>query len=264
MRPHGRAQIDPRHPRALAVCDRCGGLVNHDTLQWQFRWRGPRLQNIRLLVCPPCYDTPNEQERTFVLPPDPVPIANPRPKNYVVADNPVSPIGFNPINNFRPTSSLGANIGTLTQNGGLDAPFNFSPGRTWGMSAALAISSTGLQNTIGKAWNGDPTGVSLTMPSTAPLVLNIASSFTAYAPSDQAFLRSGPADWVFQGSNDGKGWTTLSSGTTAGTVGEILSVAVPTGAAYAYHQLALAGDGISHIGVAALQISVANAAQNEI
>jgi len=284
MRPHGRAQIDPRSPRALAICDRCQFMVNHDTLRWQMRWRGPKLQNIRLLVCPECYDTPNEQERTIVLPTDPVTIANARPENYALADNPMSPIGFNPIDMFIPGSSLGQNIGTLTQNGGLDAAFAQAPlnlqstgtapfttvtaplaNKRWEYSAALAISQSSFGNTVGKNWNGDPTGISITLPSTAPAVANIASSFSAYAPNDQSFLRSGATGWLFQGSNDGTSWTTLSSGTTAGTIGETITAtfAAP-GTAYGYHQLALQGDGVSHIGVAGLVISIANAAPNEI
>jgi len=282
MRPHGRARIDARRPVALAVCDRCQFLFNHSDLQWQMEWRGPKLQNIRLLVCQSCYDTPQEQLRTIILPPDPVPIANPRPENYVLADNPVSPIGYNPIDRFTPGSSLGQNIGTLRQNAGLDGAFAQAPlslqssgtaaftvvtrplvDKPWQASAALSIANSSFQNTIGKAWNGDPTGTTLTMPSTVGLIQNTVSVFTAYAPSDQSFLRSGATGWLFQGSNDGTSWTTLSSGTTAGTIGETIS-ATPAGGAYAYHQLALQGDGISHIGVAGLVISISNAAPNEI
>jgi len=29
MRPHGRARVSARNPRALAICDRCGFLYNH-------------------------------------------------------------------------------------------------------------------------------------------------------------------------------------------------------------------------------------------
>lgn len=82
MRPHGRATIDSAYPRALAVCDRCQFLYNHSQLQWQYQWQGPKLQNQRILVCTTCYDTPQEQFRTIILPPDPVPILNPRPEQY--------------------------------------------------------------------------------------------------------------------------------------------------------------------------------------
>lgn len=283
MRPHGRAQIDPRAPRALAICDRCQFMVNHDTLKWQMRWRGPKLQNIRLLVCESCYDIPNEQERTIVLPVDPVTIANARPENYALADNPMSPIGFNPINMFPAQSSLGQNIGTLTQNAGLDAAFAQAPlnlqstgtaafttvtaplvNKRYEYCAARSVSDSSFGNWVGKWWNGDPTGISITMPSTAPIVQNTASSFSAYAPNDQAFLRSGATSWLFQGSNDGAVWITISSGATAGTIGETVTALTTSGAAYAFHRFALQGDGISNVGVAGLVISVSNAAPNEI
>lgn len=80
-RPHGRARVNPSAPRAFAACDRCGFLVNHADLRWAHDWVGPRLQNKRFLVCDRCLDVPQEQSRTIILPPDPLPIQNPRP-NY--------------------------------------------------------------------------------------------------------------------------------------------------------------------------------------
>jgi hypothetical protein len=77
---YGRASVSRRWPRAHAICERCGGRFNHDQLQWQFQWNGPRLQNLRILVCRSCLDVPQEQLRTIILPPDPVPIENPRPE----------------------------------------------------------------------------------------------------------------------------------------------------------------------------------------
>jgi len=81
---HGRASIDANAPRALGVCERCGFLYNLHTLKWQFDWRGTRLQNLRRLVCASCLDVPQQQLRTIVLPPDPVPVMNPRPEQYAV------------------------------------------------------------------------------------------------------------------------------------------------------------------------------------
>ena len=75
-----RASISRRYPRALGKCDRCGAIYQHDQLQFQYQWAGPKLQNLRILVCRSCLDLPNEQLRTIVLPPDPVPIQNPRPE----------------------------------------------------------------------------------------------------------------------------------------------------------------------------------------
>lgn len=51
-------------------------------LKWQYQWAGVKLQNIRLLVCDHCADRPQEQLRTIILPPDPIPVYNPRPERY--------------------------------------------------------------------------------------------------------------------------------------------------------------------------------------
>lgn len=76
------ASVSMAHPRALGVCDRCGFVYNHDDLQWQYQWAGPKLQNLRILVCKSCLDEPQEQLRTIILPPDPIPISNPRPGEF--------------------------------------------------------------------------------------------------------------------------------------------------------------------------------------
>ena len=78
----GRARTSSSSPQAFAVCDRCGMWYNHSALQWQFDWRGPTLQNIRILVCRRCLDTPQEQLRAITLPADPVPIVQPRTEGF--------------------------------------------------------------------------------------------------------------------------------------------------------------------------------------
>jgi hypothetical protein len=67
------------------VCDRCGGVLNHVDLSWQFDWAGAALVNKRLLVCNSCMDTPQSQLRSIVLPADPPVIMNARPQDYVTA-----------------------------------------------------------------------------------------------------------------------------------------------------------------------------------
>jgi hypothetical protein len=84
MRAHGRAEINARNPRALAICDRCGFLTNHDKLAWQFDWAGLRLQNLRILVCDRCYDEPQRQKGAKPVSPDPLPIYNARPEPFTV------------------------------------------------------------------------------------------------------------------------------------------------------------------------------------
>lgn len=75
-----RGRTNNRSPRAVAVCDRCGGLVNHVNLRSQHEWNGSQLQDLRILVCSKCYDIPNEQLRSLMIPADPVPVNNPRPQ----------------------------------------------------------------------------------------------------------------------------------------------------------------------------------------
>jgi len=82
----GRARTSSRNPQAFAVCDRCGMWYNHVNLRWQYDWRGASLQNLRFLVCNPCYDEPQAQLRAIVVPADPVPIANPRIQDFVAAE----------------------------------------------------------------------------------------------------------------------------------------------------------------------------------
>ena len=92
MHPHGRARVNPNHPEAFAHCNHCYDLVNHVDLQPQFAYAGSVLVNTGWLVCSTCLDIPNPQNKTLVLPPDPVPIKNPRPgdtslwTNYLVTD----------------------------------------------------------------------------------------------------------------------------------------------------------------------------------
>lgn len=78
----GRAQISATRPRALGVCDRCAFTFNLIDLQWQHQWQGMQLQNLGILVCDECLDQPNEQLRAIILPPDPLPVMNPRPEPY--------------------------------------------------------------------------------------------------------------------------------------------------------------------------------------
>ena len=61
--------------------------VNHHKLIWQHQWQGTQLVNLNLLVCQTCLDVPQPQLKARILPPDPVPIANPRPELFGYAEN---------------------------------------------------------------------------------------------------------------------------------------------------------------------------------
>jgi hypothetical protein len=78
----GRARTNAKKPSAFAVCDRCGIWTNLVSLKFQYDWRGATLQNLRLLVCDRCYDTPQEQLRAIVLPADPEPKMNARVEQF--------------------------------------------------------------------------------------------------------------------------------------------------------------------------------------
>lgn len=82
----GRARTNATNPQAHAICDRCGFRYNRVDLNWQYDWRGASLQNVRILVCRTCTDTPQEQLRAIVVPADPVPIDQPRTQDFAQAE----------------------------------------------------------------------------------------------------------------------------------------------------------------------------------
>ena len=77
-----RAPVDIRHPEPPGLCDRCSQKWPLRELHWQFDWRGTQLQNLRIRVCPPCYDKPQPQLKPIIIGPDPVPVKDPRPYFY--------------------------------------------------------------------------------------------------------------------------------------------------------------------------------------
>lgn len=269
MRPHGRAQISERAPRALGICQRCGFMYNLDRLQWQLDWQqGPRLKNIRIRVCPTCLDVPQENGRTIVLPPDPRPVPFALPEDYAAADNPASYLGYNVANSFlpQPPQSLGGNIGNMILNAGVDAAFNGVTNKRAEYCAALSVSNSSFQNTVGKNWNADPSGTSLTITSTVAVLTHIVESIELYAPSDQAFLNSatGITGYRLEGSANNATWTTILSGTTAGGVGETITASTTSAAAYQYHRIAIEGDGVSAVAIAQAILNISDAAANDI
>lgn len=83
---HGRARVNPRSPSAFGVCDKCGFLTNLVSLTFQMEWRGNALASTGEKVCQRCYDRPNPQLRPRLVPPDPIPVLQPRPENYALAN----------------------------------------------------------------------------------------------------------------------------------------------------------------------------------
>ena len=77
------ARVDAQNPEAFAQCDRCGFWYNRSKLVWQNEWAGMQLYSTGVLVCfERCYDIPQEQLRTIILPPDPPPIVNARVPDF--------------------------------------------------------------------------------------------------------------------------------------------------------------------------------------
>ncbi len=164
MRPHGRAQVSTRNPRAFAICDRCGFLYNHDQLQWQYQWGGASLYNKRILVCGECNDVPQQQLRAIVVPADPVPIQNPRVQDYVTAET-----------NYRSTSGQD----TVNQQTGIPVPgtdIRITQNNRNRVTQQTGEAPGGLNQLPGTDWNvpvgpyglGVPYG-NTTIPFTGPL-----------------------------------------------------------------------------------------------
>ena len=80
-RPKGKhVSIDQTNPEALGICDYTGFVFKRKDLVRQMEWRGNALIWTGFLVGRPYVDTPNEQLRPPILPPDPVPVKLPRPQ----------------------------------------------------------------------------------------------------------------------------------------------------------------------------------------
>lgn len=80
----GRARTNPNRPESFGVCDRCGIWHNLNRLNWQYEYSGTQLQNINYLFCKPCIDVPQPQLKARIIPPDPVPVLNARPENFLI------------------------------------------------------------------------------------------------------------------------------------------------------------------------------------
>lgn len=257
MRPTGHAVVNSQRPRAFGVCDRCGAWYQHSELSWQYQYQGPKLANLRKLVCQTCLDVPQEQLRTIVLPPDPVPISNARPEAFVQDDNPLSGIGMS-ANFLLP--QYGAAIGNLTGGGGIVAAFDTNTNKPAWMSAQNSISHSSYNNYVGINWSGNVSQLNMPSSLMPPVLRHSLTGFTATAPNDRSFLGDTATDYVVQGSNVGTtiwgAWTTISSGTTAGTAGETIE-ADCTGGTYQFHRLAFLGDQVNYVAVAQFELSVA-------
>lgn len=97
----GRAKTSATRPQAFAVCQRCGQWYNRASLKFQFDWRGPKIENLYILVCGHCYDKPQEQLRAITLPADPVPIFYPSVEDFANAESDYRAVAFAPATDPR-------------------------------------------------------------------------------------------------------------------------------------------------------------------
>lgn len=113
----GRAKTSATNPQAHAICDRCGFRYNHAELKWQYDWRGAMIQNIKILVCDTCYDTPQEQLRSIVVPADPTPIINARTQDFETAETNYQTVSAPPVIDPGTGIPIPPSVILQTQNG---------------------------------------------------------------------------------------------------------------------------------------------------
>lgn len=83
---HGSFVPDPYAGRAHGSCDRCTRQWALSKLQYQYDYRGDQLTNTRFRVCPECMDVPYQGNRPVKLPPDPVPVLDPRVEPFAAEE----------------------------------------------------------------------------------------------------------------------------------------------------------------------------------
>lgn len=128
----GHASTDIGNPIASAICDICGFRYNHNKLNFEHEWAGNDVINLRLLACPTCLDTPNEQLRSLVLPPDPIPTKDPRLEPFAQDANAGNLSGYGyqnaanstpyPVTNWDTPGQYWDTPGTMWDNVDQDVP----------------------------------------------------------------------------------------------------------------------------------------------
>jgi len=142
MRPHPRnAQTDATAPRSWGTCERCGFIWNLHAFNWQYEWRGTRLENTRHLVCDYCLDTPQRQLGTIILPPDPVGIINARPEPYYTDEQ-----------TYRVTMS---GVQRYQMDGVARIESNVQSGQTFGQALATEPYQSGIITSSGPGGRGE-------------------------------------------------------------------------------------------------------------
>lgn len=119
---HGRARVSTSKPAAFSVCDYCYCTYNLVDLKPQMEWYGTQLTDTGFKACYRCISKPQDQLRPIILPPDPVPVVQPRPPYYA------QPIGLEGFTQYtlEPTDDPPLNKSTvlaqIATNSGIATP----------------------------------------------------------------------------------------------------------------------------------------------
>lgn len=96
--------VDPSNPQAAGQCDLCGRWYQLRTLRPQAEWAGNHLYTFESRRCRECWDKPQEQFRTIILPPDPPPLPNARVPNFAYEEQTTRIVQFAGRNIYREQS----------------------------------------------------------------------------------------------------------------------------------------------------------------
>ncbi len=114
----GNARVSASDPQAFGICDCCGWLYSLKDLRYQYQFAGQQVINLHYRVCKPCYDIPSHRNNPYAIPPDPVPVADPRPwptsYNFGFANN-AGVLTLTSVGRY-PTSSAGLVPGAVWSN----------------------------------------------------------------------------------------------------------------------------------------------------
>jgi hypothetical protein len=197
----GRARTSAKKPAAFAVCQKCGTWYNRVNLRFQHDWRGSVIQNLFMLVCNRCYDTPQEQLRAITLPADPVPIFYPSVEDFTLADGNFRaasiPSAVHPITGLPVQSDLLR----VTEDCENRTPFPL--GRPVGLDANAVMPYNGaLQRHLGVPLNI----LSVTGDGSATVTVTCSSvhglqNFESISGTDPSPVEIGPSQVAVQGLN---------------------------------------------------------------
>lgn len=176
----GRARISIRRPQAMGECDRCGFWHSHADMIRQLQWAGNKLIDTGLLVGRDCLDRPQDQFRSIILPPDPIPILNARPSPNVTP----FPIVGQPL----PTSPSNYGFTQLIVGGASIQPYYPTP--TSGLGAFLTDEfGNPVTDQFGNAISLEASN-DATSPITKGQVLALVAALTGIPTPSRVFDRS--------------------------------------------------------------------------